>query len=606
MKKVIIPEPLADLYREIDHTTGSSTSAPFVFERPLIAVSANLNDTWGSTIAQAYTDAVIKAGAEPMLLPITNDYEVLVAQLARCDGLLLSGGDDINPYFLDEDPIPQLAETNTCRDKYDLALIHLAAKLCMPVLGICRGEQLMGAAMGSELYQDIYSQRAGEPTLGHNPKQDKREAAHRVTVNRDSRLGEILRPDLRQADADVTTFECRVNSIHHQAIRQAKYPFEVCAQSVDGIIEAIDAFPEFNMLGVQWHPEQMVAGGSEEQLRLFEWLAAEARLYRQARAFHTRFVTLDSHTDTPMKFVPGFDFGQDNDTLVDLPKMMWGQVATVCMVAYLPQLAVTDEGIAKAKEKGLSILAEIHRQVEKNSNTCVLAKDVATIRQAFARGLKAIVPAVENGYMVDSLALLPKLKELGVTYITLCHNGDNQVCDSARRSKQTHGGLSDYGRKMVEEMNRLGLLIDVSHTAPSTVADVLALSSKPIVASHSSVRALCDHERNLTDEQIKAIAAKGGVVQVCLYAGFICEDDSEASYLHAVSHLRHMISLVGVDHLGIGSDFDGDGELIGCRNSRDLIRMTIELYRMGLSDEDIRKIWGENFLRVLEEVQRVG
>lgn len=588
-------QALVELNSEVEKYKGSSYSAPFIFNKPRIAVSANLNDQWGSTIALPYTDAVIKAGGIPVVIPVTNQFEILRSVLEECDGLLLSGGDDINPLFLGEDPISQLGDVNTERDRYDFALIRIAAELCIPVLGICRGEQIMAVAFGCEMYQDIYTQRKGLDTLGHNPKIKKTEGAHWINVDGKSRLAKILNGKNENGE-----IHCHVNSIHHQAVKNVCPPFVVCATANDDIIEAIDAYPELNMLGVQWHPEQLVKGGIEQQILLFKWLVEEAFLYHRARSFHHNYLTLDSHTDTPMKFTSKFNFGDLCSSLVDLPKMRIGELSAVCMVAYLPQKELTPEGTANAKQRGIQILEEIHRQVDLNKNQCTIASDVNAIVDAHNKKLKAIIPAVENGYMIDSLSLLQKLKKLGVVYITLCHNGDNHICDSARKSVNLNGGLSDFGKELVKEMNRLGIMVDISHAAPSTVTDVIELSSKPIIASHSSVKVICNHGRNLTDEQIKAIASKGGVIQICLYAGFINNDETKASLLDVVEHIKHVVDLCGVDYVGIGSDFDGDGELIGCRNTQQLIRLTIELLRAGYSESDLKKIWGDNFLRVMK------
>ncbi len=595
-----LPEALCELYREVDDLKRSSHAAPFVYARPRIGVSVNQNSDYGSTIVVPYTDAVIKGGGLPIVIPVTNDYAVLRSILESCDGLLMSGGDDINPMFLDEDPIAQLDSVNTHRDRYDLALLRIAHSLCMPVMGICRGEQLMGVAFGSGLYQDIYSQRVGEMTLGHNPKIRRTETAHRIYVNPDSRLAKIF------WENGSDSYETRVNSVHHQALSEAKYPFKVCASAPDGIIEAIDAYPEVNMLGVQWHPERLVCGGVEEQEKLFAFLVSEAQLYHRARMFHRHHITLDSHTDTPMTFTPSFNFGSETNSLVDLPKMQRGELTAVCMAAYIPQQKTDAEGIATARTKTLDILNEMQRQVEMNTMQCVWATSPQAVCDAFVEGRKAIIPAVENGYGIDDLATLHELHRRGVAYITLCHNGDNHLCDSARHSKQTHQGLSDWGREVVREMNRLGIMIDLSHTAPKTVTDVLAITTRPVIASHASAYALCAHERNLTDEQICAIAQTGGVVQVCMYAGFIYGDDAQASLLDAVRHIVHIKELVGIDHVGIGSDFDGDGELIGCRHAAELVRMTIELLRVGFTEEDLVKLWGGNFLRVWQENQHAS
>jgi microsomal dipeptidase-like Zn-dependent dipeptidase len=185
--------------------------------------------------------------------------------------------------------------------------------------------------------------------------------------------------------------------------------------------------------------------------------------------------------------------------------------------------------------------------------------------------------------------------------MTLCHNGDNDICDSARGS-QTHGGLSAFGREVVREMNRLGIMVDLSHAAESSFYDALELSETPIVCSHSSCRALCDHPRNLTDDQMRALAQKGGVMQVTLYNGFLVKD-GEATIEDAMRHLEHAIDVMGIDHVGLGTDFDGDGGIRGLASSSELLNFTRQLLARGYSEADIQKLWGGNFLRVMNDVQ---
>ena len=195
---------------------------------------------------------------------------------------------------------------------------------------------------------------------------------------------------------------------------------------------------------------------------------------------------------------------------------------------------------------------------------------------------------------------------MGVAYITLCHNGHNDICDSAVGEEPLWNGLSPFGKDAVREMNRLGIMIDVSHAAETTFWDVLEESAAPVIASHSSVRALCDHPRNLTDEQMKALAAKGGVVNICLYTGFLKQGttmESPCGLGEAIRHINHAVCLAGIDHVGIGSDFDGGGGLIGCRAANELINITIRLLKEGYTEEDIRKIWGANLLRTMAEIQ---
>lgn len=192
---------------------------------------------------------------------------------------------------------------------------------------------------------------------------------------------------------------------------------------------------------------------------------------------------------------------------------------------------------------------------------------------------------------------------MGIVYMTLCHNGDNDLCDSARRSQQTHGGLSDFGREAVREMNRTGIMVDLSHAAETSFYDALRESHVPIVCSHSSCRALCNHPRNLTDDQLRALAEKGGVAQITFYNGFLVEGDAVASIHDAVRHILHAVSVAGIDHVGIGTDFDGDGGVRGLDSASSLIKLTEALQAEGIDHEDLEKIWGGNFLRVMRQAQ---
>lgn len=281
-----------------------------------------------------------------------------------------------------------------------------------------------------------------------------------------------------------------------------------------------------------------------------------------------------------------------------------GLIDAVFMAAYIPQGARDDDSLAAATERALDRLAEVHRQEKINSARIGIATSAADLYRLKAEGRKALVPAVENGYAIGKdIANLRRFRDMGVAYITLCHNGDNDICDSAVGNREW-GGLSPFGREVVAEMNRLGIMVDISHTSEDTVADVLALSTRPVIASHSSCRALCDHPRNLTDGQLRALAAQGGVVQICLYHNFLTPTPP-ATIADAVRHINHAVRLVGIDHVGIGSDFDGGGGIQGCNAANELIRLTVALFAEGYSDEDIAKIWGTNLLRVMQQNQSV-
>ena len=213
------------------------------------------------------------------------------------------------------------------------------------------------------------------------------------------------------------------------------------------------------------------------------------------------------------------------------------------------------------------------------------------------------MPAIENGYAIGrDIANVKKFRDAGVVYMTLCHNGDNDICDSARGAGE-HGGLSAFGREVVAEMNRVGMMVDLSHASEKSFYDVLEASAAPVVCSHSSCRALCNHPRNLTDEQIAAIAAKGGVVQITMYKGFLVEN-GDATLNDFMRHLQHAIDVAGIEHVGIGTDFDGDGTIIGCRDASQLINVTREVLRRGYDAASIAAIWGGNWLRVMRDVQK--
>ena len=218
------------------------------------------------------------------------------------------------------------------------------------------------------------------------------------------------------------------------------------------------------------------------------------------------------------------------------------------------------------------------------------------------RGLKSIMLGIENGIALDgNLENVKHFADRGVVYITLCHNGDNDICDSAR-GNNTWGGVSPFGEQVIREMNRLGIMVDLSHAGEKSFYDALDISSHPIVCSHSSSRALCDHPRNLTDDQMRALASKGGVAQTTIYHGFL-RSEGEATVLDVMAHLDHAIEVMGIDHVGLGTDFDGDGGVRGLADSSELINFTRQLLSRRYSERDIQKIWGGNFLRVMSQVQ---
>ena len=244
------------------------------------------------------------------------------------------------------------------------------------------------------------------------------------------------------------------------------------------------------------------------------------------------------------------------------------------------------------------IFDKIEELVDKNRRHLSIARTPVDLMADKRQGRKSIMLGIENGLALNGqLQNLRHFAQRGIVYMTLCHNGDNDICDSARGC-MTHNGVSQFGQQVIREMNRLGIMVDLSHASEKSFYDALKISDQPIVCSHSSCRALCDHPRNLTDEQMRALAAKGGVMQVTLYNGFLVKD-GEATVLDALKHLEHAIKVMGIDHVGIGTDFDGDGGIRGFANSSEVINFTRQLMARHYTENEIQKIWGGNFLRVM-------
>jgi len=574
----------------------------------LIGLSVNHKEGT-SRIADAYVNAVVKAGGTPVLIPLITNEAALDEILQRMDGLILSGGGDIYSPLFGEELHPTVESYDLERDRYEIALVKRAAERQIPILGICRGCQMINIAFGGTLIQDIPSQ-IPESAVNHNQEEAREIATHSVKITPESQLYQI-----------VHTEQIMVNSFHHQAIKNAAPGFAVVAQAEDGVIEAIESTEGKAILGVQWHPENGAVAGDPVMMDIFKYLVNEAALFEKVKTLHQKIVTIDSHCDTPMYFKYGIDIGKDNSSIkinpkelgatedetvdyalkMDIPKMEKGMLDAVFMVAYISQKERTPEVSQKAFEKAVSVIKQIKRQIENNSSVVSQACTVSDLNRNKAEGKKSIIIGVENGYAIGKdINNIKRFAELGVKYITLSHNGNNDICDS-NTGPVEHNGLSEFGKEVVKEMNRQGIIIDISHTSEKTSFDALALSWYPIIASHSSVKALCDHPRNLSNELIKAVAAKGGVVQICLLSEFLIKEGT-ASVKDAVDHIDYIVWLAGIDYVGIGSDFDGGGGIKYLSSANEFPQITMELIRRGYSDTDIAKIWGENLMRVIEEV----
>lgn len=577
---------------------------PEAGRKPVIGLTGNFAE--GETrLVERYYKGIAEAGGVPVVIPPLADKDVIINTLDSLDGLMLTGGGDINPLWAGEEPSPRLHSINRERDEAELLAVRLAYNRQIPMLGICRGIQVLVTALDGEVEQDIAEgMQAGRLTPGghallkHSQDADRREPTHTVIIEKDSALYGIY-----------GTGTLAVNSFHHQSVRKCGARFKVAAVAPDGVIEAIESSEYKSIMGVQWHPEWLEDSGPA----LFGWLVGRAVEFSRAKDLHRRILTLDTHCDTPMFFPQGIHFEQrDPRILVDMHKMAEGRQDAVIMAAYLQQPKIGEAFSSKVSfdvsgptEYADLIFDKIEAIVKDNNRYVSIARTPADLYEDKRRGRRSIMFGIENGLALNhDLANIEHFARRGVVYITLCHNGDNDICDSARGCN-TYGGVSRFGEQVIREMNRQGIMVDLSHAAEKSFYDALDISTKPIVCSHSNCKALCDVPRNLTDDQLRALAAKGGVAHVTLYHGFLRNDRCEASIMDAIAHLEHAIKIMGVEHVGLGSDFDGDGGVKGIADSSEMINFTLHLLRRRYNERDIARIWGGNWLRVMAKVQGV-
>ena len=594
-------DQLAGLIRNMDSGTDVLS-----FHAPVIGISGNFRDG-DCTLAQGYYMSVIEAGGTPVIIPPYDNEKALVSLLDTMDGIILSGGADIDPDYLRENAL-DCVSVNPRRDAQELLLVHMATERHIPVLGICRGIQIITAALGGKLYQDIATQHPGG-CMEHSQKISRGLPSHNVKLEKDSILFGLFGKE-----------SLAVNSFHHQAVKEVPKGFRVTAVAPDGIIEGMESVSFRPILGVQWHPECFLLENDRTMMPIFSWLMEQAGLYRRAKELHRRTLILDSHCDSPMFFDKGARFYRKDvgvtveydyvgepspdgsptfsyNPLVDLHKMSFGRLDVSFMVAYLKQHERDNESLNAAVSKADRLLSLIDERIGECAGLAAVATTPAELWQNKFKGIKSIVKGIENGYAVGlDIDNVDRFRKRGVAYMTLCHNGDNDICDSHKGNNE-HNGLSDFGRQVVARMNSVGMMVDLSHASEKSFWDALECSVKPIICSHSSSRALCDHTRNLTDDQMKALAQAGGVAQVCLYSGFL-KKDGTATINDAVRHIMHMLDVMGVNHVGIGSDFDGGGGLPGLEDASWFTRLTCCLMEQGLSDYDLSLIWGRNFLNV--------
>ncbi len=573
-------------------------------KRPVIGITGNYADQT-CTLAEGYYQSVLKAGGIPVIIPPRyveegDDCSDLTGVLENIDGIVFSGGGDPNPLLFGEEPVVQLHSITPERDLQELKLVRMAYDRQIPMLGICKGIQMINAALGGTLYQDIHSQKEGGVWVKHSQDEDRRFPSHTVKVENGTLLHKLFGRDTLQ-----------VNSFHHQACKDIAPCLRLSAISPDGIIEAIESNEYKSILGVQWHPETFVLRDSDEMMPIFHWLIGEAQEFKAARELHTKIVTLDSHCDSPMILAPqqvdwAEAFSRRNpDLLVDLQKMDEGHLDGTIMVAYLAQGARDEEGLKAATAKANDILSKMENMAARCADRVAIARCPDDLRRLKLEGRHGIMLGIENGYAIGKdIKNIEIFRNRGVVYMTLCHNGDNDICDSAKGNNE-HGGVSQFGADVIREMNRVGMMVDLSHGGEKSFYDALDISAQPIVCSHSSAKVLCDHPRNLTDDQMRALAQKGGVAQVTFYHGFL-KSEGEASIIDAIAHLNHMVKIMGVEHVGIGTDFDGDGGVKGIASASELINFTRRLLRERYTNEEIQMLWGGNFLRVMQQIQQAA
>lgn len=597
MKSFDIQSSLDDIYARYPEAT----------RQPVIGLTGNFADG-DARLCEQYYMSVVRAGGTPVIIPPVADKDVIINTLDKIDGLVLTGGGDINPLWAGEEPSPRLHGINHMRDNAELLTVRLAYNRQIPMLGICRGIQTLVTALDGEVDQDIAESfaaahgagraaaAAGHSLIKHSQDADRSEPTHTVRISRESVLYSLYK-----------TETLAVNSIHHQAVRASGRRFSVSAKAPDGVIESIESSEFKPFIGVQWHPEWLGESGQV----LFRWLVDRARDFYTAKDLHRRMLTLDTHCDTPMFFPQGIHFDQrDPRILVDMHKMAEGHQDAVIMAAYLPQPKLGETFSSKVAFKvdgplqyADLIFDKIEEIVNANNRYLSIARTPSDLYEDKRKGRRSIMLGIENGLALNhDISNVRYFARRGVVYITLCHNGDNDICDSARGCN-THGGVSRFGEQVIKEMNRCGIMVDLSHAGEKSFYDALSISSKPIVCSHSNCKALCDVPRNLTDDQLRALAKHGGVAHITLYHGFLRNDSQEATVMDAIAHLEHAISVMGIEHVGLGTDFDGDGGIRGLADSSELINFTLHLLRRRYSERDIARIWGGNWLRVMAQVQ---
>ena len=403
-------------------------------------------------------------------------------------------------------------------------------------------------------------------------------------------------------------------------------------------------------------------------------IMTEEQLIARAKDIHENVITMDTHNDINIKnFTDSVNYTQDLDTQVNLPKMNEGGLDVSWLIVYTGQDTLAEVGYTKAYDDAMTKFTAIHRLVEDIAPQQIeLATTSADVRRIHEAGKKVAMIGIENGYSVGTdITNVKKFYDLGGRYMSLAHNGHSQLCDSntgERDSVWLHNGLSDLGREVITEMNKWGIMIDVSHPSKESMRQMIELSKAPIIASHSSARALCDHSRNLDDEQLAWLKENGGVIQTVALKGYVNKEKNDfrgeklgeirqqivdslgiewhdrrsrralsevaqnefrntrrmvmamanekadaikdfppaVNVSDFVDHIDYLVGKIGIEHVGISSDFDGGGGVEGWNDASETFNVTLELVRRGYTEEEIGMLWSGNLLRVLNEVEKVA
>ena len=398
-------------------------------------------------------------------------------------------------------------------------------------------------------------------------------------------------------------------------------------------------------------------GCNENVLKRIYGNETESELIVRALSIHKKVLTLDTHADTPLRMIePGFRMSDRHDpnetgSKVDYPRMIEGGLDAIFFAAFVAQDIRNDKGNFRAKNLCVQMIDSILSSIKQNSDVVGLALNPEDAYSLEKQGKRAIYIGIENGYPIGGdLSNIETYYKKGVRYITLVHSSNNDLADSATDpAGPEHNGISEFGSKVVKEMNRLGIMVDVSHGSDAVFYDAIKISKAPIIATHSNARSVTNHKRNMTDDMLKLIAKNGGVVQLTMLSNYLRDpvpnitaeklkkellssikpidqmttleketmrkrlneiDDkypiAPANLKNVVDHIDHIVNVAGIDHVGIGCDFDGGGGIDGVFDVSQVMNITIELVKRGYNEDQIAKIWGGNLIRVFSEVQTIA